>query len=120
MKEPVARLAYLAGWFASDGHLETNARSGRHIGFLLAQKDADVLERFREWFGGTLRSYDYPREGKPYLIVKWVSWRKDLYNFLLDGDFKHHLIEGSTEVQRVFIRGFLEGDGHVGFRSNGT
>jgi len=111
------KLAYLAGWYAADGFLQTDPNAGRHLCFYLAARDAFILELFSSWFGGRVRYYDYSRNGRSYPVVKWVSWRSDLYEFLLTGDFKQHIWPENSDLQCIFLRGFLEGDGHVGFRN---
>ncbi len=108
------KLAYLAGWIASDGHVECNPQTGRHVGFYLHERDRDVLDQFALWFGGTVKTYTYD---KP--IAKWICWDRDVYDWALAGNFKHQIVTGSDLEQRRFLQGFLEGDGHVGFRQNG-
>lgn len=118
MEDP--KLQYMAGWVASDGQVQADPNQGRHVNFYLKATDHAILDLFASWFGGTVRYYDSLRVQKDgpilYQVVKWICWRKDVFEYMLAGDFKRHIIQGDRSAQRRFIQGFLEGDGHVGFR----
>src|SRR4051812_8518424 len=113
------RGCWFAGLCAADGHVENDPTRGRHVGFYISARDADILTKMALWYGGTVRFYAYSRTDSTghkyqYEVAKWIGWDPKIRSFLLTNDLPGHLPRESRTLQRHYIRGFLEGDGHVG------
>lgn len=116
------QLAYLAGWISSDGSIQCDPKTGRHISFCLKSIDRAVLDLFGKWTNEKTRIYSYPRKNNnsvvDYETAHLNIWDKEVYYWALNNNLKDRLYGSNQIEQKRAIQGFLEGDGHVGFRKN--
>jgi hypothetical protein len=107
-------MAYLLGFFCADGHLATHRNS---FIICLHRKDQYILENFMKFmeYGGVI--YDYGKRTTVSLSISSKEITKDLMNFGLTRHKSQELrwIEQIPEEYiSHFIRGYFDGDGHVG------
>jgi hypothetical protein len=107
-------MAYLLGFFCADGHLATHRNS---FIICLHRKDQYILENFMKFmeYGGVI--YDYGKRTTVSLCISSKEITKDLMNFGLTRHKSQELrwIEQIPEEYiSHFIRGYFDGDGHVG------
>lgn len=107
-------MAYLLGFFCADGHLATS----RNLFIIqLHKKDQYILENFMKFmeYGGVI--YDYGKRTTVSLSIYSKEITKDLMNFGLTRHKSQELrwIEQIPEEYiSHFIRGYFDGDGHIG------
>lgn len=122
MKLDKEQLAYLAGWISSDGSIQCDPKMGRHISFCLKSVDKSVLDLFAEWTNEKTRIHSYPRQLNEVFIDYETAhlniWDKEMYYWALNNNLKNRLYGSNQIEQKRAIQGFLEGDGHVGFKKN--
>jgi hypothetical protein len=117
------KLAYMAGWFSSDGCLMNDHHSHQDfISFTLKGSDKPMLDIFSEWFGGKSHSYTYKRELKAGLVdyetCSWRCYNKDLVAYIKQYDLKNRIPNLNPDLLRLFLRGFFEGDGCIGTKKS--
>ena len=114
------KLAYFCGFFAADGYLSINKIKGSVVRFCLSAKDKHILDEFSALYGNKIHEYSYPRKTKEgivnYKTVVLSISSKSMVSFIEKGNFKHDLTEIPKNLRKHFIRGFIDGDGHVSFR----
>jgi hypothetical protein len=107
-------MSYTLGFFCADGHLAT------HKSFLCIQlhrKDQYILENFMKFMHYDGQIYDYGKRTTVSLHISSKEITKDLMNFGLTRHKSQELrwIEQIPEEYiSHFIRGYFDGDGHVG------
>lgn len=113
--------AYFVGLFAADGYAQV--RKGKGTAISITLKDRELLERIQVLIG----------RGNLYHVKQWNTYRyelngKNLYEYLCTL-FGHNVQRKSRTLQwpcipdryvRHFIRGYCDGDGHIGFEKRGT
>jgi hypothetical protein len=107
-------MAYLLGFFCADGHLATHKNS-----FIIQihKKDQYILENFMKFMNYGGRIYDYEKTSTVSLHITSKVITKDLMDFGLTRHKSQELrwIEQIPEEYiSHFIRGYFDGDGHVG------
>jgi hypothetical protein len=116
------KLAYVAGWFASDGHLTSDPTPV--LVFSLKGSDIYILELFASWFGGNAKVYTSKRTMSysevDYEMARWRCTNKELIAYINLHDPKNFIIRENLKLQKLFIQGFFEGDGCVAIRPNGS
>jgi hypothetical protein len=116
------KLAYIAGWFASDRHirLHNHSKAKYFLKWTLAIKDKAILEIFSSWFGGNVKTYSYKRELVKglidYEIAVWDCSNLILVDYIRSFDWKNKSPKLEDNLMKLYIRGFFEGDGHISLR----
>ena len=116
-----AESAYIIGLWAADGY--ANVRRGKGVAVSISQSRGDgLMGRIKDIVGrGSV--YYIPQHGSH----RWTLHSRKLYEFL-NAVFGHDVRAKSRTMQwpdipgrleRDFIRGFCDGDGHVGISSAG-
>lgn len=108
------KMAYLLGFFCADGHLATHRN---YFIISLHRKDQYILENFMKFMNYSGRIYDYGKRTTVSLHITSKEITKDLMNFGLTRHKSQELrwIEQIPEEYiSHFIRGYFDGDGHVG------
>ena len=115
-----AESAYIIGLWAADGY--ANVRPGKGVAISISQNDGEMMRRLRETVG----------HGSVHHIHQHDSYRFELYSRklyeFLNNLFGHDVQAKSrtlqwpsvpAEFERDFIRGFCDGDGHLGINDRG-
>ncbi|HUX30106.1 MAG TPA: LAGLIDADG family homing endonuclease [Thiobacillus sp.] len=116
-----AESAYIIGLWAADGY--ANVRPGKGVAISISQSHGDgMMETIREIVGqGSV--YHIPQHGS----MRWTLYSRRFYEFL-NKLFGHDVRAKSRGLQwpdvppkyeRDFIRGFCDGDGHIGIDKRG-
>jgi hypothetical protein len=107
-------MAYLLGFICADGHIATSRNS---LLIQLHKKDKYILENFMKFMKFEGKLYDYSSKTTCTLHISSKEITQDLMNFGLtrhksqELKWIEHLPE---EYVSHFIRGYFDGDGHVG------
>jgi hypothetical protein len=120
--ELTPQLAWILGWMVSDGYVREHV-----FGWRLAERDIDVLEQFRTFFGysGPIYRYrcflartqrTYPmvhlKIHSPRLVGAWGHFGV-VPNKTTRERYPERLLSADEETTRCFIRGVFEGDGSI-------
>jgi hypothetical protein len=107
-------MAYLLGFICADGHIATSRNS---LLIQLHKKDKYILENFMKFMKFEGKLYDYSSKTTCTLHISSKEITQDLMNFGLTRHKSQELkwIEQiPEEYVSHFIRGYFDGDGHVG------
>ena len=120
--ELTPKLAWILGWLVSDGYVRENV-----FGWRLAERNIDLLEEFRSFFGytgpihrdrcfleRTGRSYPmvHLKIHSPKLVQIWSGFGI-VPNKTTRESYPERLLAADEETTRCFIRGVFEGDGSI-------
>jgi hypothetical protein len=107
-------MAYLLGFICADGHIASSRNS---LLIQLHKKDKYILENFMKFMKFEGKLYDYSSKTTCTLHISSKEITQDLMNFGLTRHKSQELkwIEQiPEEYVSHFIRGYFDGDGHVG------
>lgn len=107
-------MAYFLGFFCADGHLDTSRNT---IYIQLHRKDDYILKSFHNFFNYNGPLYYRPNSNSVQFNIYSKEITQDLMNFGLTRHKSQELkwIEQlPEEYVSHFIRGYFDGDGHVG------
>ena len=116
-----AESAYIIGLWAADGY--ANVREGKGVAISISQSHGDgLMERIKDIVGHGSVNY-IPQHGSH----RWTLYGRKLYEFLNelfghDVQAKSRIMQWPSippEFERDFIRGFCDGDAHVGIDNRG-
>lgn len=107
--------AYLLGWIASDGSISETGE----ITIGIKDEDVDVLKALRSLLDPAMPLYDKPNTNITVLRICSTTMSEDCIRHLglLGPGSKHRNIKLPSipiELMPFFLRGYFEGDGHVG------
>lgn len=107
--------AYILGFAFADGYIEGNERS---LTFKIHEKDTDVLQKIKKYTSCTNKIHKVTGTNMVVLYLSSVELVKDLRNYgmVRSKTFTLDFPELSAELYNHFIRGFCDGDGHIGKR----
>lgn len=113
--------AYLLGWIASDGHI---AKKTSAIIINIHKRDGVVLEQIKNSFCKELKIKYNKKRGMASLTINSKKIHEDVCKLLgIDGGGKKSDIVKfpslySDELRWAFLRGYFDGDGHVGLKKS--
>ncbi len=118
--------AYLFGWMCSDGH---NEKSGKAFTISLKTSDRYILQLFSYFISrGSIQIHDRQckTKGKTHNVSKFSVTSKKLNADLAQLGCIHNKTHTlvwpkflSGDLERWFLLGFFDGDGHVGLYKSG-
>lgn len=113
--------SYIAGWIASDGHLDKNGVLEWH----LSKKDINVLDFFKKELNFTGPIYNEIQNGKEYCricIFGAYNIQKDLYKYWnIPVGVKTSILQPpnkeiiSNDMLLSYVCGIISGDGSIGY-----
>lgn len=109
--------AYIIGFIAADGHINTEGRC--RLMFGLAEKDRDLLSKIRDEISPDSPIKDYPKNKSVIFNASGGPLIQSLIRLGLDSKKSgiHNIFtQLPQELHKHFIRGFFDGDGSISFR----